>query len=68
MVHDANAVEATVAAIETAFPGVCNVVDDALAPVAEWVPEVARVLGTIGRCARVGWSGGWPPGRPVLCS
>lgn len=46
MVHDANAAEATAAAIENASPAVCNVVDDAPAPVAEWVPEVARILGT----------------------
>jgi nucleoside-diphosphate-sugar epimerase len=42
-VHDAAA--ATVAALERANPGIYNVVDDEPAPVAEWLPAVADLLG-----------------------
>src|SRR5829696_2118823 len=44
-VHVADAAEATVAAIEADRPGLYNVVDDEPAPVAEWLPEVARSIG-----------------------
>ena len=44
-VHVADAAEATVAAIERGERGVYNVVDDEPAPVAEWLPVVARNLG-----------------------
>jgi nucleoside-diphosphate-sugar epimerase len=45
-IHVADAAEATVAAIEHGRRGVYNVVDDDPAPVAEWLPVVARKLGT----------------------
>ncbi len=44
-IHVADAAEATVAAIERGRRGVYNIVDDDPAPVAEWLPELARQLG-----------------------
>jgi nucleoside-diphosphate-sugar epimerase len=44
-VHIADAAEATVAAVENGGRGVYNIVDDDPAPVAEWLPEVASMLG-----------------------
>jgi nucleoside-diphosphate-sugar epimerase len=44
-VHIADAADATVAAIERGEPGIYNIVDDDPAPLHEWLPELARVLG-----------------------
>jgi nucleoside-diphosphate-sugar epimerase len=44
-VHVADAADATVAAVERGRRGVYNVVDDDPAPVAEWLPALARTLG-----------------------
>jgi len=44
-VHVADAAEATVAAIEYGQRGIYNVVDDDPAPVAEWLPALARQIG-----------------------
>jgi nucleoside-diphosphate-sugar epimerase len=44
-VHIEDAAEATVAAIERGTRGIYNVVDDEPAPVAEWLPAVARLIG-----------------------
>jgi nucleoside-diphosphate-sugar epimerase len=44
-VHVADAAEATVAAIEHGRRGIYNVVDDEPAPVAEWLPALAREIG-----------------------
>ncbi|MFD0689106.1 NAD-dependent epimerase/dehydratase family protein [Actinomadura fibrosa] len=44
-VHVADAAEATVAAVERGRRGVYNIVDDDPAPVAEWLPELAAMLG-----------------------
>jgi nucleoside-diphosphate-sugar epimerase len=44
-IHIADAAEATVAAVERGHRGVYNVVDDDPAPVAEWLPALARTLG-----------------------
>jgi nucleoside-diphosphate-sugar epimerase len=44
-VHIADAAEATVAAVENRVRGVYNIVDDDPAPVAEWLPELAAMLG-----------------------
>ncbi|MCP2358362.1 nucleoside-diphosphate-sugar epimerase [Nonomuraea thailandensis] len=44
-VHVADAAEATVAAVEGGTRGVYNIVDDDPAAVADWLPEVARMLG-----------------------
>jgi nucleoside-diphosphate-sugar epimerase len=44
-IHVADAADATVAAVERGSRGVYNVVDDDPAPVAEWLPTLARELG-----------------------
>ncbi|WP_448628649.1 NAD-dependent epimerase/dehydratase family protein [Geodermatophilus sp. URMC 64] len=44
-VHIADAAEATVAVVGNGGRGVYNIVDDDPAPVAEWLPELAAVLG-----------------------
>jgi nucleoside-diphosphate-sugar epimerase len=44
-VHIDDAASATIAAIEHGAPGIYNIVDDEPAPVAQWLPELARVLG-----------------------
>jgi nucleoside-diphosphate-sugar epimerase len=44
-IHVADAAEATVAAIEHGGRGTYNVVDNDPAPVAEWLPALARELG-----------------------
>ena len=44
-IHVADAAEATVAAVERGSRGVYNIVDDDPAPVAEWLPALARELG-----------------------
>lgn len=44
-IHIADAAEATLAAIERGRPGIYNVVDDDPAPVADWLPSLARTLG-----------------------
>ncbi len=45
-IHIADAAEATVAAIEHGHRGAFNIVDDDPAPVAEWLPALARTLGS----------------------
>ncbi len=44
-VHIADAAEATVAALQRGNRGVYNIVDDDPAPVAEWLPALARTIG-----------------------
>lgn len=44
-VHMDDAAAAAVAAVERGAPGVYNIVDDDPAPVAVWLPELARALG-----------------------
>jgi nucleoside-diphosphate-sugar epimerase len=44
-IHIGDAAEATVAAIEHGHRGAYNVVDDDPAPVAEWLPALAKTLG-----------------------
>src|SRR5581483_9521830 len=44
-IHIADAADATVAAVERGHRGIYNVVDDDPAPVAEWLPALARELG-----------------------
>ena len=44
-IHIADAAQATMAAVEHGARGVYNVVDDDPAPVAEWLPALARTLG-----------------------
>jgi nucleoside-diphosphate-sugar epimerase len=44
-IHVDDAASATVAAVERGLPGIYNVVDDDPAPVSEWLPHYAQVLG-----------------------
>jgi nucleoside-diphosphate-sugar epimerase len=44
-VHVADAAAATVAALDHGGPGVYNIVDDEPAPVSEWLPQLAAMLG-----------------------
>ena len=44
-IHIADAALATLAAVEKGGRGVYNIVDDDRAPVAEWLPELAAMLG-----------------------
>ncbi len=44
-IHIADAAEATVAAVEHGHRGVYNIVDDEPAPIADWLPVLARTLG-----------------------
>ena len=44
-VHIEDAAAATVAALEHGAPGIYNIVDDDPAPVSEWLPELARIVG-----------------------
>ncbi len=48
LVHAQDAASATVAALELQGPRVYNIVDDEPAPVAQWLPELARALGAPG--------------------
>ena len=43
--HVDDAAQATALAVERGAPGVYNIVDDEPAPVREWLPELARMLG-----------------------
>lgn len=43
--HVADAASATVAAIQRGAPGIYNIADDEPAPVASWLPELARAVG-----------------------
>jgi nucleoside-diphosphate-sugar epimerase len=44
-IHAVDAASATVAAVEAGTPGLYNIVDDEPAPVADWLPALARELG-----------------------
>jgi nucleoside-diphosphate-sugar epimerase len=44
-IHVADAAAATVAALDHGAPGVYNIVDDEPAPVSEWLPQLAAMLG-----------------------
>jgi nucleoside-diphosphate-sugar epimerase len=44
-IHIEDAARATAAAIERGKPGIYNIVDDEPAPVAEWLPYLAGVVG-----------------------
>jgi len=43
--HVEDAASATALAVTTGAPGVYNIVDDDPAPVSEWLPELARIVG-----------------------
>src|SRR5207248_11549187 len=44
-IHVEDAARATLAAVEGRHPGIYNIVDDDPAPVAEWLPTLARAVG-----------------------
>ena len=44
-IHIDDAARATLATVDRGRPGVYNIVDDDPAPVSEWLPELARILG-----------------------
>lgn len=44
-IHIEDAADATIAALERGRPGFYNVVDDEPAPIHEWLPEIARLIG-----------------------
>lgn len=44
-IHIADAADATVVAVQRGTRGIYNIVDDDPAPVRDWMPELARVLG-----------------------
>lgn len=45
LIHIEDAARATLAALDYDGPAVFNIVDDAPAPVCEWIPELARAVG-----------------------
>jgi nucleoside-diphosphate-sugar epimerase len=51
-IHVDDAASATIAALERGAPGIYNIVDNEPAPVSEWLPYLAKVLGA-GRPMRV---------------
>ncbi|HJU97556.1 MAG TPA: NAD(P)-dependent oxidoreductase [Jiangellaceae bacterium] len=60
-VHIDDAATATLAAIERGAPGIYNIVDDDPAPVVEWLPYLAEVIGAKSPLRLPGWLA-----RPVL--
>ena len=44
-IHIDDAARATLAAVERGAPGIYNIVDDEPAPVSEWLPTLARIVG-----------------------
>jgi nucleoside-diphosphate-sugar epimerase len=56
-IHVEDAADATVAALERGRPGFYNVVDDEPAPIREWLPEVARLIGAKPPRRIPGWLG-----------
>jgi nucleoside-diphosphate-sugar epimerase len=56
-IHIEDAADATVAALERGRPGVYNIVDDEPAPIHEWLPEVARLIGAKPPRRIPGWVG-----------
>jgi nucleoside-diphosphate-sugar epimerase len=65
-IHYEDAAAATMAAIDRGEPGVYNIADDEPAPVATWLPELARILGAK-RPRRVPvWVGRLVGGEPGL--
>jgi 2-alkyl-3-oxoalkanoate reductase len=55
LVHIDDAAAATVAAIEGGPPGIYNIVDDAPAPAAEWLPAMAKAVGAPPPRRMPGW-------------
>jgi len=65
-VHIEDAAEATVAAIENGERGIYNVVDDEPAPVAEWLPALAKSIGAPAPRHVPRWVGRLFAGEPGL--
>ena len=65
-VHIDDAAAATVAAIEHGAPGVYNIVDDEPAPVAEWLPALAAMIGAKPPRRVPLWLGRLIGGEPVV--
>jgi nucleoside-diphosphate-sugar epimerase len=63
-----DAAAATVAAVDRGAPGVYNVVDDDPAPVAEWLPYLARVAGAKPPLRVPAWAGRLLAGDFVVAS
>jgi 2-alkyl-3-oxoalkanoate reductase len=61
-----DAASATAAAVERGEPGVYNVVDDDPAPVAEWLPELARDVGAKPPMRLPVWLAGLAVGEPGI--
>ena len=60
-VHIGDAATATLAAVERGAPGIYNIVDDDPAPVAEWLPYLAQLIGAKPPLRLPGWLA-----RPIL--
>jgi nucleoside-diphosphate-sugar epimerase len=56
-IHIADAAAATVTAVDRGAPGVYNIVDNEPAPVADWLPYLARVAGAKPPLRVPGWAG-----------
>lgn len=56
-IHIDDAARATLAAVDRGRPGVYNIVDDDPAPVSEWMPTLARILGAKPPLGLPGWVG-----------
>lgn len=56
-IHVEDAADATVAALERGRPGFYNIVDDEPAPIREWLPAVARLIGAKPPRRIPGWLG-----------
>lgn len=64
-IHIEDAAEATVAAVERGRRGIYHIVDDDPAPVAEWLPVVATVLGAKPPWRVPRWLGRWLAGEAL---
>lgn len=65
-IHIADAAAATVAAIERGEPGIYNIADDEPAPVSEWLPYLAKVLGAKPPRRLPRWLGKIVAGTPLV--
>ena len=63
-IHLDDAAAATVLALEHDGAGIYNIVDDEPAPVREWLPVLANVLGAKPPCHFPAGSRGWSRARP----
>jgi nucleoside-diphosphate-sugar epimerase len=66
LIEVTDAAAATLAAVEHGAPGIYNVVDDDPAPVADWLPYLARVAGARPPLRLPAWLGGLLAGELVV--